>query len=100
MSDIPELDRLIEESENFRRNKKWRRQDRIFKLSILFGIFSFVLFFFSIFVFGPEIASIILTCFFVASIVPVLCEALIGIIHDLLKDDWEGRDMTKRYQRK
>lgn len=30
MSDVPELDRLIEEHENFRRNVRWDRMDRIF----------------------------------------------------------------------
>ena len=100
MSDIPELDRLIEESENIRRNQNWRRQDRFFKLSMLFIIFSFLSFILTIPVFGPEVAAVILVVFFIGCLMPLLYMAFRDVFFELLKDDWEGRDMTKRYMRK
>lgn len=100
MSDVPELDRMIEESENVRRNMKWRRRDRLFKLSFLLQFLSFPLFFLSVFVFGVNIASFILLCYFCLSLLPLLFEAFGDIMQNFLKDDWEGVDMTKRYQRK
>lgn len=100
MSDVPELDQLIEESENVRRNKKWRRQDRFFKFFVSTTLFGFFLFFISLFVFGPETASVIICVFFLCGMLPFICETFFDMIGHLLKDDWEGRDMTKRYQRK
>lgn len=38
MSDIPELDRLIEEHENYRRNVWWNRQDAMFYAMCRFQI--------------------------------------------------------------
>jgi len=100
MSSIPELDRLIEESENVRRNQKWRRQDRRFKTAILFMILFFNLSLLSFFILPPS-AIIFITCFFSVFILfPLLYEASRDLILELLKDDWEGVDMTKRYNRK
>lgn len=100
MSDIPELDRLIEENENFRCNIKWRRRDRSFKIFMLLMILLFPIYFFNIFVFGVEVASILMVVYFILSLLPFVCECFFDIIEDVLKDDWKSRDMTKRYMRK
>ena len=38
MSDVPELDRLIDEHENYRRNVAWNRGEAAFVLSMRLGI--------------------------------------------------------------
>jgi hypothetical protein len=100
MSDIPELDRLIEESENVRRNQKWRRQDRRFKAAVLSMILFFNISLLSFFVLPTNIFVFVVCFFFVLILFPLLYEASIEIISELIKDDWEGVDMTKRYHRK
>jgi len=100
MSDIPELDRLIEENENFRCNMKWRRRDRSFKLFMLFMILLFPMYFFNIFIFGVEIASMLIVVLFILSLSPLIYECSLDIFEGLLKDDWKNIDMNKRYNRK
>jgi hypothetical protein len=97
---IPELDRLIEESENVRNNKKYRRQDRIFKISMMLMLFSFPLFLISTLIFGVNIGSIIVSCCFLASITPMILECFFDLKKEFLKDNWKNVDMTKRYVRK
>lgn len=98
MSDVPELDRLIEEAENLRTNMKWRKRDRFFKLTLFFFSllipvsFLFMLFFPS-YAAAPIIALFIVILFSLAF-------AFFDMVSLLLKDDWEGVDMTKRYNRK
>lgn len=100
MSDVPELDRIIEESENVRRNKKWQKRDRAFKLTMLCLFLMIPILLISTVLFGAEFAAIITTGLLMFALVPMAVEITFEIITDLLKDDWEGKDMTKRYNRK
>lgn len=100
MSDIPELDRLIEENENFRCNMKWRRRDQSSKLFMLSMILLFPMYFFNIFIFGVEVASILMVIFLILSFLPFVYECLTDMVEYLLKDDYKNIDMNKRYNRK
>lgn len=100
MSDIPELDHLIEENENFRYNIKWRRRDKSSKFFMLFMILLFPVYFLNIFIFGLEVASILMVILFILSLLPLIYECLTDMVEDLLKDDWKNIDMNKRYNRK
>jgi hypothetical protein len=100
VSDVPELDKIIEESENVRRNKKWQRRDKAFKLTMLCLLLMIPIFLIGTVLFGAEFAAIITTGLLIFTLLPMAVEATFEIINDLLKDDWEGKDMTKRYNRK
>jgi hypothetical protein len=100
MSKVPELDRLIEESENFRTNMRWRKRDRLFKLFMLQLIIIFPLFFLLFLSFGPAVSSCIISIYFFAICSFMLVQSFKDLFEDFLKDDWEGKDMTKRYNRK
>ena len=94
------LDQFIEESENFRRNRKLRQQDRFSRMFFILLFLSFPLLFLSFLFFGPNIGSIILMSYMAIIFAPFLLISFCDIITDLLKDDWKGRDMTKRYHSK
>lgn len=100
MSEIPELDQLIEESENIRRNKKYRQEDRFFKFSMFLLMFSFPLMFFSFLIFGINIGSGVLATYMFLICSLFFYRAMCDLTKEFLKDDWEGVDMTKRYHRK
>jgi hypothetical protein len=38
MSDVPELDRLLDEHETYRRNMAWNRQEAVFVLAMRLGV--------------------------------------------------------------
>lgn len=98
MSDVPELDKLIEESDNYRSNISWRKKDRFFKLSFSFMLFIVPIFLFFV-AFFPSYVMLpfsLLVAFFVA----ILSLCFFDVMSFLFKDDWDGVDMTKRYQRK
>jgi len=100
VSEIPELDRLIEESEIVRSNIKTRKRDMMFKTSMLRLILIFPLFFVLCLVFGPSLGIQVTCAYFFIILIPPLLEAYNDLVGGLLKDDWEGRDMTKRYSSK
>jgi len=66
---------------------------------MLFMILIFPMYFFNIFIFGVEIASILVVVLFILSLSPFY-ECSLDIFESLLKDDSRNIDMTKRYNRK
>ena len=100
MSEIPDLDRLIEESEIVRSNIKARKRDMMLKASMLRLILVFPLLFILCLIFGPSLGTQVTCAYFLIILIPPLLEAYNDLVRDFLKDDWEGRDMTRRYSSK
>lgn len=98
MSDVPELDKLLEEAENVRRNKKWARNDRLFRHTIGYMLLSVLLIFPAGLLFGPLGAVVIAMCF-ILSILPALCLSVYDLLSDCFTDP-PPRDPTKRYNYK
>lgn len=88
MSDIPELDKIIEENHNYRFNKKMRNQTRLFIYMVYFSI-SFL------FVFLLGIFSKFLSLLF-----GFLSILFFIKFKDKFKDGFEGKDLYKRYSYK
>lgn len=97
MSDIPELDRLIDEAENVKRNNEWDRMDRFFRRSLGYFMLSALSMLPLSLVFGKTGAAMGAVCA-VLSAVPLLCVACYTLLHDCFTDP-PRRDPTKRYKR-
>jgi sterol desaturase/sphingolipid hydroxylase (fatty acid hydroxylase superfamily) len=95
-----ELDRLIEENENLRRNKKWQRKDKMFKLSMLLMLLAFPFMFLTLLICGPQIATICVTIYFLILCFLAFFEMFIDLREDFFKDSYKNIDMTKKYYRK
>lgn len=98
MSDIPELDRLIEESENVRRNKMWDLQDRIIRRTLGYFMLSLLLIIPLSILFGKygAVAAIMSA---LVSTTPLLFWAIYILLHGCFIDP-PPRDPTKRYMYK
>jgi hypothetical protein len=88
MSDIPELDKIIEENHNFRFNKKMRNNERLFYYVVYFSIA-----FFAVFLFGLFSKFLAL----LAGFLFILCFIK---FKGNFKDSFEGKDLYKRYMYK
>jgi len=96
MSDIPELDRLIEEAELVRRNVQWERTDRFMRrtlgcvvvcalLTIPLGV-----------VFGPTgVAAGLIAVLMTTA--PIFVAAIYAILRECFSDP-PRKDPTKRYR--
>lgn len=98
MSDVPELDRLLDEAENVKRNLQWARQDRLFRRTLglfIIGVLAIVPL---VIVFG-EIGAVIAASWIVISSLPILGLGLHTILRGCFTDP-PRRDPTKRYNYK
>lgn len=95
MSDVPELDRLIEEADNVRRNTRWETRDRIFRHSLGYLMLCVLLIIPSALLLGPFGVYIIATCA-VVSLCPAFCLAVSELLKECFTDP-PPRDPTKRY---
>lgn len=99
MSAIPELDRLIDEAENIKRNNEWARIDRFFRRSMGCAFISMLvmpvlgILFDKIGVAVALMALIGLLVF----VLPVLALGVYTVLHECFTDP-PPRDPTKRYK--
>lgn len=98
MSDVPELDRLLEEEANIRRNRAWDKRDRFFNLTLACMILSVLICLPASLLLG-EIGIFISTALFFAAILPALAGAAFELLNALLTPP-PRRDPTKRYNYK
>jgi len=98
MSDVPELDRLLDEANSVKRNMAWERQDRFFRrtmgcmfLSLLSLPVLFALF-------GKNGVVISMACVLLSAL-PVLVLSIYVVLVDCFTDP-PPRDATKRYNRR
>ena len=89
MSDVPELDKLLEEHENVKINLKWLKRERAFRLFLLLNIISVILLLGNIGLFFPIIG-----------ILSSLTLAIKESVSDLFEINPKKIDLTKRYNYK
>lgn len=98
MSDIPQLDRMIEESERVRQNQKWDRQERLAKIAcgavviVLFALAPLVLLL-------GDFGVCLSLCLLAASLLPILVGHVFELVTWVLTPP-RPRDPTKRYHYK
>mgnify|MGYP003338226958 CR=1 FL=1 len=98
MSDVPELDRLIDEAENIRINRAWHKRERIFNLTLA-GLLLIMLLTVPLLLTLGEIGAIVIAGLFSALTIPILAGAAFSLMYELLTPP-SSRDMTKRYHYK
>lgn len=96
MSEIPELDRLLEEAENVRFNTQWDRTDRFMRRTLGCFILSMLLTLVLGGLFGKSGVAFGLGCALL-SVMPVLWFALYVLLRGCFTDP-PPRDPTKRYK--
>lgn len=96
MSEIPELDRLIEEADNVRHNTAWDWHDRLFRRSMGCAFISLLLLPVLAALFGKSGAVISMVALLL-SITPVLALGVYGVLHECFTDP-RPKDPTKRYK--
>lgn len=97
MSDVPELDRLLDEHENVKRNMYWESRDRFFRRTMGYATIAALLTIPCGLLLGAS-GVWISTVFFCLSIVPFLLISLAELLLACFMDP-PRRDLTKRYKR-
>jgi hypothetical protein len=95
MSDVPELDKLIEEHENVKRNLRFLHRDRMFKRHML-SMITIVILTIPLLLILRDLGAIIISVWFGVSII----DMFYNMILDLLKEKEPKIDLTKRYHYK
>lgn len=96
MSEIPELDRLIEEADNVRHNTAWDWQDRLFRRSMGCAFISLLSLPVLAMLFGKSGAVVSMVALLL-SIAPVFALGAYVVLHECFTDP-QPRDPTKRYK--
>lgn len=97
MSDVPELDRLIEEVDIVRRNTEWDRHDRFFRRSMGSVLVSMLSIPVLALLFG-QVGVVISMVLVLLSSLPVLVTTIYVLLGACFIDP-PRRDPTKRYKR-
>lgn len=97
---MKELDRLIEENDNLRLNKKWQRREKMFKLSMLMMLLAFPFMFLTLLICGSQTSITCGTVYFSLLILFTFFEMFIDLREDFFKDSYKNIDLNKKYCRK
>lgn len=95
MSDVPELDRLLDEAENVRRNRQCDRREQRARLMLICMIFDMLVLLPMIWLLG-ETGIVLWLALFCVSLLPVLVGHVFEFLIWLLTPP-KPRDPTKRY---
>lgn len=98
MSDVPELDTLLEEAETVRNNRRWSRGERLWRLTVGCAVLSFLLSLPLMFLFG-DVGALIGTVLLCGSLLPTLVRGVFDFLVWAFQPP-KPYDYTKRYQHK
>lgn len=98
MSDVPELDRLLDEHENVKRNMYWESRDMFFRRTMGYMTLSVLLMLPLGLLFGVS-GVVLATVLFCLTVVPFLLISLAELMLSCFMDP-PRRDRTKRYMHK
>ena len=97
MSDVPELDRLLDEHENVKSNMYWENRDMFFRRTMGYMTLSALLMLPLGLLFGVS-GVVLATVFFCLTVAPFLLISLAELMVFCFMDP-PRRDRTKRYKR-
>jgi hypothetical protein len=98
MSDVPELDRLLDERANVKKNKQWEWRDRLHRRAFGCMLLCVLTFFPLVFLFG-DVGAFICGGVMLFCLAPILAAAVFEVLAECFKDP-PPRDPTKRYHYK